>query len=98
MIALARVDLPEPFGPIRAWISPFETSRSRPLRISLSSALTCRFLISRSAICLRCRWRSRALARPPGDRFPPSVLIGELDQVGQGGAAKRLGDPAEDAS
>ena len=39
MITLASVDLPDPFGPISAWISPFETSRSRPLRISLSPAL-----------------------------------------------------------
>ena len=38
MIAFASVDLPEPFGPIRAWMRPFSTSRSSPLRISLSSA------------------------------------------------------------
>ena len=49
MIALARVDLPEPFGPISAWTLPFSTSRSRPRRISLSSALTCRLRISSSA-------------------------------------------------
>ena len=53
MIAFASVDLPEPFGPISACTSPFETSRSRPLRISLSSALTCRLRISRSAIGLQ---------------------------------------------
>src|SRR4051794_15958876 len=50
MIALASVDLPEPLGPMSAWISPLDTSRSRPLRICLSPALTCRFRISRSAI------------------------------------------------
>src|SRR5687768_13619664 len=49
MITFASVDLPDPFGPISAWISPFETSRSSPLRISFSPALTYRFLISRSA-------------------------------------------------
>ena len=49
MIALARVDLPEPFGPIRAWTLPFSTSRSRPRRICLSSTLTCRLRISSSA-------------------------------------------------
>ena len=50
MIALASVDLPEPFGPISAWISPERTCRSTPLRICLSPAVTCRFLISRSAM------------------------------------------------
>ncbi len=40
MMTLASVDLPEPLGPIRAWISPLFTARSRPLRISLSPALT----------------------------------------------------------
>ena len=35
MTTFASVDLPEPFGPIRAWISPLPTARSRPLRISL---------------------------------------------------------------
>ncbi len=49
MIAFARVDLPEPLGPISAWTLPFSTSRSRPRRISLSSTLTCRFRISSSA-------------------------------------------------
>src|SRR5688572_7556844 len=48
MITFASVDLPDPFGPISAWISPFETSRSSPLRISFSPARTYRFLISRS--------------------------------------------------
>ena len=46
----ASVDLPEPFGPIRAWNSPERTRRSTPLRICLSPAETCRFLISRSAM------------------------------------------------
>ena len=50
MIALASVDLPEPFGPISAWNSPARTCRSTPLRICLSPAVTCRFLISRSAM------------------------------------------------
>src|SRR5688500_14754789 len=49
MITFASVDLPDPFGPISAWISPFDTSRSSPLRISFSPARTYRFLISRSA-------------------------------------------------
>src|SRR4051794_37404735 len=52
MIVEASVDLPEPLGPISAWISPLLTSRSTPLRISRSSTRTCRLRISRSAICL----------------------------------------------
>ena len=72
MIALASVDLPEPFGPIRAWISPFSTSRSRPLRICLPSAVTCRLRISRSAICLRCRGLSRG--RASGLALPAALL------------------------
>ena len=47
---LASVDLPEPLGPIRAWISPRSMSRSTPRRISRSSVRTCRSLISRSAM------------------------------------------------
>src|SRR3954453_12548205 len=93
MIALARVDLPDPLGPIRAWIRPFSTSRSSPLRICLSSAFTCRFRISSSAIGLHvvCGWPldgaahglSRGVAR-----------AGELDQLGQGGTRKRPRDSA----
>ena len=32
---LAKVDLPEPLGPMRAWTSPAATVRSTPLRISI---------------------------------------------------------------
>ena len=43
----ARVDFPEPFGPIRAWISPLLIVRSIPLRILVpSSAEACKSLIS----------------------------------------------------
>src|SRR3954470_3275371 len=49
-MVLASVDLPEPFGPINAWISPLLTERSTPRRISRSSVRTWRFLISRSAM------------------------------------------------
>src|SRR3954454_5857066 len=49
MIVEASVDLPEPLGPMSAWISPLLTSRSTPLRISRSSTRTCRLRISRSA-------------------------------------------------
>ena len=50
MTALARVDLPEPLGPISAWISPERTVRSTPLRICLSPALTWRLVIWSSAM------------------------------------------------
>src|SRR5919199_4758328 len=72
MIALASVDLPEPLGPISAWNSPSRTWRSTPLRICLSAAETCRFLISRSAMDLQ------GSSRGSGGR--------ELDELGQRGA------------
>src|SRR5206468_12727801 len=52
MIVEASVDLPEPLGPMSAWISPLLALRSTPLRISRSSTRTWRLRISRSAICL----------------------------------------------
>src|SRR6185437_10869063 len=95
MIALARVDLPDPFGPISACTLPFSTSRSRPRRISLPSALTCRLRISSSAnfapFVLRgglsgaCGGGLRGLGRAPA---------GELDQLSQRRAGERLGDAA----
>src|SRR5918996_3168492 len=98
MIALASVDLPEPLGPIRAWICPLETSRSRPLRISLSSAVTCRLRISRSAIRLlgRCVGVRAApgLRGLPGEGLGGGVLLREGDQLGPGGAGERLRDAA----
>src|SRR3954447_8315202 len=104
MIALASVDLPDPFGPIRAWISPLPTERSTPFRISLSSALTCRLLISRSDIGLReiSKKGGRSLAglhhgqrggagRRDGQRVRTAR---ELDELGQRRALKRGDDPA----
>src|ERR687896_197976 len=38
----ASVDLPEPLGPISAWISPLSSDRSSPLRISRPSTSTWR--------------------------------------------------------
>src|SRR5436190_1669774 len=46
---LASVDLPDPFGPINAWTSPWRTVRSMPLRICLPSTDACRPSISRVA-------------------------------------------------
>src|SRR5437588_382058 len=47
---LASVDLPEPFGPMRAWISPCRTMRSMPFRISLPSTVARRSWISSVAV------------------------------------------------
>src|SRR4051794_21236320 len=90
MIALASVDLPEPFGPIIAWTLPLSTVRSRPLRISRSAAVTRRFRISSCAINLRPGLVSR-------DRRLGGVPLGELDELGQGRAVQRLEDAALDA-
>src|SRR3954466_6893393 len=83
MIAFAGVDLPDPFGPISAWNSPGRTCRSTPLRICLSAAVTCRFLISSSAMC------------PSGSGYG-SVRDGsagvELDELGQRRALQRADD------
>ena len=43
----ASVDLPDPLGPMIAWVSPEDTERSTPCRISLSSTETFRPRISR---------------------------------------------------
>src|SRR3954454_13780234 len=80
MIALASVDLPEPLGPIRAWNSPERTCRGSPRRMDFSPALTCRLRISRSAmVSLGQRKRS--------------VGLGELDELGPGGALAASDDP-----
>src|SRR5437868_12030362 len=102
MIALASVDLPDPFGPISAWISPLPIDRSTPLRISLSSALTCRFLISRSDIGLRefSKGRSSLAGLDHGERGGGGrdghrvAAARELDELGQRRALKRGDDPA----
>src|SRR3954453_17809141 len=97
MIAFASVDLPDPFGPIRAWISPLPTERSTPFRISLSSALTCRLLISRNDIGLRDSKKGKFSAGlHHGQRGGPGRRDGqrvgaarELDELGQRRALKR---------
>src|ERR671933_296105 len=80
MTALASVDLPEPLGPISAWNSPERTCRSTPLRICLSPAETCRFLISMSAMDLQGSSRSRGSGRR------------ELDELRERGALQRADD------
>src|SRR3989442_8214207 len=49
MRTFARVDLPDPFGPINACTSPLLRVRFAPFRMTLSSTCTVRSLISRSA-------------------------------------------------
>src|SRR3712207_1475349 len=78
MTALASVDLPEPFGPIRAWNSPERTWRSTPLRICLSPAAAWRFSILRSAMDF-----DGSLGSGGGR---------ELDQLGERGPLQRLDD------
>src|SRR5437899_1319115 len=50
MMVFASVLLPEPFGPIRAWIWPRRTSRLKPLRISFPSTLTWRSCTTSSGV------------------------------------------------
>src|SRR3954453_18605856 len=56
-IEYARVDLPDPLGPMIAWVSPERTVRSTPRRISLVSSpsptVTCRSRISRTDKAVR---------------------------------------------
>src|SRR5690242_20403151 len=94
-ITLASVDLPEPFGHIRAWTLPFSTSRSRPMRIFLSSTSTCRLRISSSANFAPFLGYSKLLRRAADDGGAfGGAVVGELDQLGEGGAGERLGDAA----
>src|SRR3954463_10151046 len=85
MIALARVDLPDPLGPISAWTSLLCNSRSRPLRICLSPAATWRLRICSSAID----------GHQGGLRS--GCAGGEGDQLGEGRALHRLDHAALDA-
>src|ERR1700761_5660867 len=102
MITLASVDLPDPLGPIRAWISPWPTRRSSPRRISLSPARAWRFRISSSGIVsVSLRGGTSGGGRGARDgrgrqRLDPAVL-GELDELGERRVLQRADDPALDA-
>src|SRR6056297_964940 len=66
-MTFAVVDLPEPLGPIRAWISTDSTSRLTPRRIvspPSSATSACRLLISSTAMVV--------LGQPKQGCFPPS--------------------------
>src|SRR5215207_7695801 len=85
---------------------PLSTSRDTPLRICLSAAVTCRLRISSSATSTPFWFRLRIPGLGgPGDhalaarsRSAPSctrgMLVGELDQFGEGGPGQSLGDAA----
>src|SRR5215212_5887828 len=77
---LARVDLPDPLGPMSAWTSPSRTVRSTPLRICLSPARAWRFRISSSGM------RS--------DLDQVGLTVREGDELGERRALQRLGDAA----
>src|SRR3954470_4364364 len=85
MIAFASVDLPDPLGPISAWNSPARTCRSTPLRICLSAAVTCRFLIWSSAMYPLRGGHGSGVRRGGGARL-------ELDELGQRRALQGLDD------
>ena len=86
MRAYASVDLPEPFGPITAWISFEVTRRSTPLTISVpsSASATCRLRSSRCAnfvrAFLRLASRFARLLVTQSSRCPPAAhLAAERD-------------------
>src|SRR5262245_49002393 len=103
MIVLARVDLPEPLGPISAWTSPRSTLRSTPRRIALPSTVTCRFWISRSAIsdglsllCSGGGGRADAGAGAAA-RGLDAAALRERGKLGKRGLLERALDAAVDA-
>ena len=88
------VDLPEPFGPMIACTSPAFTVRSRPLRISLPSISTCRFLTSRSAIPKTPKSVRLAIAPTPAP-FAVGLAPADDRENGQGdGVEARAAPPA----
>src|SRR4051794_36686701 len=103
MIVLARVDLPEPLGPMSAWISPLFTVRSRPLRICLSPAWTWRLRISSSAaMCSVLRFGFGGSGHDRGVVHGGGGLVlggtgGEGDELGERRLGQRLDHAALDA-
>src|SRR3954451_21414606 len=107
MIALARVDLPEPLGPINAWISPGLVTRLTPLRICLSSAWTWRLRISSSSMVpldlLRTGWpdgsgrSGGSFVRRRGHADARQLAGLKIDQLGERRVRERLQDTDLDA-
>src|ERR1051325_8943367 len=77
MSVFANVLLPEPLGPMSACVSPLESSSESPLRISLPSTLTWRFVTIRSRSE---RVRQRALAGAGGAHERVRLPLGELER------------------
>src|SRR5436305_7280772 len=86
MSTFASVDLPEPFGPMSAWISPWRTVRSIPFRISLPSTVACRSWISSVAVC--CTTAVSAIVHLDQDLV---VLHLHVVDVHRGGRGERPG-------
>ena len=53
MMANPSVLLPEPLGPIRAWISPRRIERLTPFKIGLPATWTCKSLIAKTSLMSR---------------------------------------------
>src|SRR5688572_866056 len=66
---LASVDLPEPLGPNKAWISPGAIVRSTPRRIGVEPARACRLRTSNSGVM------ARSLSKYTGICTMPVVVI-----------------------
>src|SRR3954449_11377611 len=94
----ASVDLPEPLGPMMAWVSPVRMVRLTPFRISLVpcsvSMLTCRSLISRVDICLvlLCTVPSGGGAVLVDKLLSGLPAAGQLAEVWSLGAVQDVGD------
>src|SRR5207244_2502287 len=83
MRTLARVDLPDPFGPMMAWISPGRTLRLTPRRISLPSTVAWRSSTSRIGSAIS--HHSFVTENMSGNRYRPShvdVVALDLHLVG----------------
>src|SRR5215211_2047394 len=98
----ASVDLPEPLGPMIAWVSPARTVRSTPLRISLGppSAATsaCRSLISRVDMVFECSRCGGTVRSDAGDgELGLDGRLQPFTQLGKGKAGEDLAEePADD--
>src|SRR2546427_823498 len=90
MRTLARVDLPDPFGPMMAWISPGRTLRLTPRRISLPSTVAWRSSTSRIGSAIS--HHSFGTENMSGNRYRPShvdVVALDLHLVGGHGLGGR---------
>src|ERR1700754_1213477 len=77
------VDLPEPFGPMIAWISPSFTVSVSPWRISRSSTRTCRSFTSSKAILVSSLFKfcMERLSAPRGSALADRPFKRDRDQL-----------------